>query len=407
MFGIAVRGGGDRRVEERQLVLVLREALRPLREDRRRARDVGGRRLQPAVESAGVTGAGVRAPPRRSMRELGDALVRAILEGLAHDQRRGVGLHAQPVARLLAAREEDLEAAVGVDLHLARVEVAGLAAARLRAVAARVGAEAEVVHGAAPARDPVLVLAADRRVLVVVVGVVGADLHRLVRGAAQHREQRVGELDVRLERHAREARQVAEALGAIEGVHRRAGPQHHVAGALQRVAEIGPGRAVENALRGIGVAHGARVYSRPPAGGPMSNVSEEHPARLAARRSMEAVHAKDKDAWVANFADDGVVEDPIGPSIFDPEGKGHRGKAAIAAFWDKLIGPNRVFFDLRESFACGSECANVGSVNTVLPNGAIMIVNGVFTYRVDAHGKVLALRAYWEMARMKSVSAGK
>ena len=86
-----------------------------------------------------------------------------------------------------------------------------------------------------------------------------------------------------------------------------------------------------------------------------------HPARLAARRSMEAVHAKDKDAWVANFADDGVVEDPIGPSIFDPEGKGHRGKAAIAAFWDKLNGPNRVFFDLRESFACGSECANVGA----------------------------------------------
>ena len=136
----------------------------------------------------------------------------------------------------------------------------------------------------------------------------------------------------------------------------------------------------------------------------MSNAPEEHPARLAARRSMEAVHAKDKDAWIANFADDAVVEDPIGPSIFDPEGKGHRGKAAIAAFWDKLIGPNRVFFDVRESFACGSECANVGTVNTVLSNGAIMIVNGVFTYRVDARGKVLALRAYWEMARMKSVA---
>ena len=62
-----------------------------------------------------------------------------------------------------------------------------------------------------------------------------------------------------------------------------------------------------------------------------------------------------------------------------------------------------MFFDVRESFACGSECANVGSVNTVLPNGAIMIVNGVFTYRVHEHGKVLVLRAYWEMAGMKSV----
>jgi hypothetical protein len=134
-------------------------------------------------------------------------------------------------------------------------------------------------------------------------------------------------------------------------------------------------------------------------------MADEHPARLASQRSMQAVHAKDKQAWVDNFADDGVVEDPVGPSMFDPDGKGHRGKAAIAAFWDKLIGPNRVFFDVRESYACGSECANVGSVNTVLPNGAVLIVNGVFTYRVNEAGKVAALRAYWEPARIKAVQA--
>ena len=136
-------------------------------------------------------------------------------------------------------------------------------------------------------------------------------------------------------------------------------------------------------------------------------MSQEHPARLAAQRSMKAVHEKDKDAWVANFADDGSVEDPIGPSMLDPEGKGHRGKAAIAAVWDKLIGPNRVFFDVRESHACGNECANVGSVMTVMPNGAILIVNGVFTYRVNAEGKVAALRAYWEPSKMKAVQPPK
>ena len=32
--------------------------------------------------------------------------------------------------------------------------------------------------------------------------------------------------------------------------------------------------------------------------------------------------ARDKDAWLAVFADDAIVEDPIGPSHFDPEGKG-------------------------------------------------------------------------------------
>lgn len=136
----------------------------------------------------------------------------------------------------------------------------------------------------------------------------------------------------------------------------------------------------------------------------MTKPAAEHPARLASQRSMDAVHRKDKQAWVDNFADDAIVEDPIGPSILDPSGAGQRGKAAIAAFWDKLIGPNRVFFDVRESYAGGLECANVGSVNTVLPNGAVMIVNGVFTYRVNEAGKVVALRAYWEPARMKSVA---
>jgi len=136
----------------------------------------------------------------------------------------------------------------------------------------------------------------------------------------------------------------------------------------------------------------------------MTKPATEHPARLASQRSMDAVHRKDKQAWVDNFADDAIVEDPIGPSILDPSGAGQRGKAAIAAFWDKLIGPNRVFFDVRESYAGGLECANVGSVNTVLPNGAVMIVNGVFTYRVNEAGKVVALRAYWEPARMKSVA---
>src|SRR5947209_20117461 len=50
-----------------------------------------------------------------------------------------------------------------------------------------------------------------------------------------------------------------------------------------------------------------------------------HPARDAAFRSYDAVIRKDKDAWLANFADDGWIEDPVGPSMFDEEGKGHHG----------------------------------------------------------------------------------
>ena len=57
----------------------------------------------------------------------------------------------------------------------------------------------------------------------------------------------------------------------------------------------------------------------------------EHPAHEAGRRSREAVIARDKEAWLAVFTDDAIVEDPIGPSALDPDGKGHRGRDAISA----------------------------------------------------------------------------
>lgn len=51
---------------------------------------------------------------------------------------------------------------------------------------------------------------------------------------------------------------------------------------------------------------------------------------------------------------DAIVEDPIGPSMFDPDGRGHRGAEAIAAFYDTVVASGRVQFSIRESFAGGS-----------------------------------------------------
>jgi ketosteroid isomerase-like protein len=116
---------------------------------------------------------------------------------------------------------------------------------------------------------------------------------------------------------------------------------------------------------------------------------------------MEAVHRKDRQAWIDNFAENAVVEDPIGPSPFDPGGKGHAGKEAIGAFWDRNIGPNRILFNLQKSYAAGSEVANVGMITVAMPNGTVMLVEGVFTYRVDEAGKLVSLRAYWEMDNLK------
>jgi steroid Delta-isomerase len=131
----------------------------------------------------------------------------------------------------------------------------------------------------------------------------------------------------------------------------------------------------------------------------MAVTDPQHPAHLAGKRSRDAVAARDKQTWLDNFADDAIVQDPIGPSFFDPDGNGHRGKEAIAAFWDKAIAPtDNLEFNFVDTFQCGNEEANVGSIVTTM-GGHRITTPGVFTYRANDAGQLVALRAYWEVDR--------
>jgi steroid Delta-isomerase len=122
----------------------------------------------------------------------------------------------------------------------------------------------------------------------------------------------------------------------------------------------------------------------------------ESPVHRAGRLSRAAAMARDKDAWLALFADDAIVEDPIGPSHFDPEGRGHRGKEAIARFFDMAIAPSTLEFHFEKTYECGDEEANVGHI-VIESSGYRVVAEGVFTYRVDADGRMAALRAYWDV----------
>ncbi len=123
-------------------------------------------------------------------------------------------------------------------------------------------------------------------------------------------------------------------------------------------------------------------------------------ARELADRSMAAIEAKDRDAWLGLFADDGVVEDPIGPSALDPDGAGHRGKEAIARFYDTVIAPSdAITFHMRESYDCGVEVANVGEIHIAM-GGKVGVCKVVSTYRASPDGRLAALRAYWEMDKL-------
>lgn len=121
------------------------------------------------------------------------------------------------------------------------------------------------------------------------------------------------------------------------------------------------------------------------------------PAELAFRRHVETIETGDREAWLANFAEDAVLEDPVGPSPLDLSGQGHHGRAAIGEFWDRIIGPCAVRFAIDRHYCCGDEIANVGTIYNRLPGSDREIAaEGVFVYRVDAEGKILSLKAYWD-----------
>ena len=121
-----------------------------------------------------------------------------------------------------------------------------------------------------------------------------------------------------------------------------------------------------------------------------------HPARTAAMQSIIAVQNKDREAWLGLWHPEGVIQDPVGASPLDPAGEGHRGMEAITAFYDNVIAAGDVRFHIRESFACGDECANVGTITTRSADGSVARCELVMLYRVDDDGKVLSLRAFWE-----------
>ncbi|EUA51886.1 putative ketosteroid isomerase-like protein [Mycobacterium xenopi 3993] len=124
----------------------------------------------------------------------------------------------------------------------------------------------------------------------------------------------------------------------------------------------------------------------------------EHPAHAAGRRSREAVQAKDKQAWLEVFADDAIVEDPIGHrlSTLKARGTGQGSDLGVLGQGDRPA--DKIEFNFRDTFQCGNEEANVG--NIVITMGEHQITaEGVFTYKVDDDGKLVALRAYWEMDR--------
>ena len=114
-----------------------------------------------------------------------------------------------------------------------------------------------------------------------------------------------------------------------------------------------------------------------------------------AERSPAAAGAHDKDGWVGLFTSDGRVEDPVGSQP-------HRGRGAIALFYDTFIGPRHIRYRADADIVTGS---------TVVRDGELEIAMGPITLRVPVYIrydlredngdlKIAALSAFWELPAM-------
>lgn len=124
-------------------------------------------------------------------------------------------------------------------------------------------------------------------------------------------------------------------------------------------------------------------------------------AQRAAALSARYASQRNKTAWLDLYADDAIIQDPVGVSPLDPAGLGHRGKAALSRFWDMIIAPGNMTYRIRESYPCADECANVWTLTNRMPGGSDITVDLVSIYKVNSAGKLTAMRAYWSYAEVE------
>ncbi len=121
-----------------------------------------------------------------------------------------------------------------------------------------------------------------------------------------------------------------------------------------------------------------------------------HPAVQANIQSTELAQAGDKHAWLALYANDALLKDPVGVSPLEPTGEGHNGKIAIENFWDTVIAPANITLNVKQRIISGPHnCAVLQEVINDMGHGKTTIVDMIATYAVNDDGLITEMCAYW------------
>ncbi|KUH88814.1 MULTISPECIES: ketosteroid isomerase family protein [unclassified Mycobacterium] len=119
-------------------------------------------------------------------------------------------------------------------------------------------------------------------------------------------------------------------------------------------------------------------------------------ALAAVERSPAAVTVHDRDAWVAAFTFDGLIEDPVGSQP-------HRGTMAITRFYNTFIGPRDITFHRDVDIVAGATVIRDLELEVQMSGGLTMRIPAYLRYHLEDTGgelKIAELSAFWELPAM-------
>lgn len=110
---------------------------------------------------------------------------------------------------------------------------------------------------------------------------------------------------------------------------------------------------------------------------------------------VDAYKRDDRQGCIDLFRPDAVWHDPVG----EPPHVGHEG---IGAFWDQARAlADSIVLEPHDVIVCGSSAAMVFEIHVAMGEGG-MIMDAVEIFDIGDDGKIVELRAYWDMTRARA-----
>lgn len=126
-----------------------------------------------------------------------------------------------------------------------------------------------------------------------------------------------------------------------------------------------------------------------------------HLAVEANKKSIKYASEGNKEAWLALYVEDAVVQDPVGVSPMDPSGEGHHGKKAIEAFWDNVIGKSNIEIRVDKRWTSGEfHCCSAQVARNNLGDGNVTECDMLALYEVNDEGLITRMSAHWDFDNM-------